>query len=197
MENVSGQIKGKMKGLFKEILLTLKSLDYQVKVKLMNTKYYQVPQSRERLIYMGVRNDLYKEPSFPIPNTKILTVGGVLREIKPIVLKPLTKKEVGYWIKLKYGEKGDKVDPNGNWFGFRKLNPNKPAPTIIKSAGNGLCHWKEQRHFASNELAILCSFPYNFKFIGTENQRVDRMGNAVMPNMMKAIALNIKENILN
>ena len=42
MENVSGQIKGNMKGRFNEILKELNSLGYKVKVKLMNTKYYQV-----------------------------------------------------------------------------------------------------------------------------------------------------------
>lgn len=55
MENVSGMIKGTMKGLFKEYMLKMKELNYEVKCKLMNAKYYNVPQSRERLIWIGIR----------------------------------------------------------------------------------------------------------------------------------------------
>src|SRR3990167_2625313 len=40
MENVQGQIKGDMKGIFKEIITSLRELNYKVKVKLMNSKYY-------------------------------------------------------------------------------------------------------------------------------------------------------------
>ena len=58
MENVTGMIKGKMKGRFIEIINTLKELNYNVKCKQMNAKYYNVPQSRERIIFIGVRKDL-------------------------------------------------------------------------------------------------------------------------------------------
>ena len=54
MENVKGMMSGKMKGRFNEIFKDLKSLNYNVKCKLMNAKYYNVAQSRERLIFIGV-----------------------------------------------------------------------------------------------------------------------------------------------
>jgi DNA (cytosine-5)-methyltransferase 1 len=59
MENVSGMVKGKFKGKFIEILKELKNTNYVVKCKKMNSKYYSVPQSRERLIFIGVRKDIY------------------------------------------------------------------------------------------------------------------------------------------
>lgn len=65
MENVSGLIKGKMKPVFVEILTTLKQCGYQVKARLLNTQYYEVPQKRKRVIFIGVRNDLDIEPTFP------------------------------------------------------------------------------------------------------------------------------------
>ena len=61
----------------------------------------------------------------------------------------------------------------------------------------GLLHWKEKRFLTIEEAKRLCSFPNDFKFIGNYRQQWARMGNAVMPNMMKAIASNIKNNILN
>ena len=58
MENVSGMVKGKMKLIFAEIMRELKASGYQVSARLMNTMYFGVPQSRERMIFIGIREDL-------------------------------------------------------------------------------------------------------------------------------------------
>jgi DNA (cytosine-5)-methyltransferase 1 len=58
MENVSGMVKGRMKLIFAETLRELKASGYRVSAKLMNAMYFGVPQSRERLIFIGVREDL-------------------------------------------------------------------------------------------------------------------------------------------
>ncbi len=50
--------KGKMKLIFVEILRELKASGYQVSARLMNAMYFGVPQSRERMIFIGVREDL-------------------------------------------------------------------------------------------------------------------------------------------
>lgn len=65
MENVSGLIKGKMKLIFVEILKELKACGYLVSARLLNAMYFNVPQSRERLIFIGVRDDLGIRPSHP------------------------------------------------------------------------------------------------------------------------------------
>jgi DNA (cytosine-5)-methyltransferase 1 len=59
MENVSGMVKGKMKLIFVEILRELKASGYKVSARLMNAMYFGVPQSRERMIFIGVRKDLW------------------------------------------------------------------------------------------------------------------------------------------
>jgi len=59
MENVSGMVKGKMKLIFVEILKELKASGYKVSARLMNAMYFGVPQSRERMIFIGVREDLW------------------------------------------------------------------------------------------------------------------------------------------
>lgn len=56
MENVPGLVKGKMKLIFAEIMRELKASDYQVRCKKLNAMYFYVPQSRERLIFIGIRN---------------------------------------------------------------------------------------------------------------------------------------------
>jgi site-specific DNA-cytosine methylase len=65
MENVSGMVKGKMKLVFREVMLALKATGYDVRCKLLNAMYFNVPQSRERLIWIGVRPDVEKPPTFP------------------------------------------------------------------------------------------------------------------------------------
>ena len=60
MENVAGMASGRMKGRFIEIMKTLKALDYRVRCRLMNSKYYGVPQSREA-------PDLHRRPEGPGP----------------------------------------------------------------------------------------------------------------------------------
>lgn len=66
-ENVSGLVKGKAKGYFKEILQALKDCGYNVKAKLLDAQWLGVPQMRQRVIFIGVRNDLGLEPAYPKP----------------------------------------------------------------------------------------------------------------------------------
>ena len=58
MENVSGMVKGKMKLIFAEIMRELKASGYKVSARLMNAMHFGVPQSRERMIFIGIREDL-------------------------------------------------------------------------------------------------------------------------------------------
>lgn len=66
-ENVSGLVKGTAKGYFLEILKALKDCGYNVKAKLLDAQWLGVPQMRQRIIFMGVRNDLGLEPAYPDP----------------------------------------------------------------------------------------------------------------------------------
>ncbi|MGB1285039.1 MAG: DNA cytosine methyltransferase [Aggregatilineales bacterium] len=74
MENVSGMVKGKMKLIFADILKELKASGYRVSARLLNAMYLGVPQSRQRMIFIGVREDLGIEPSHPKPQTRPITV---------------------------------------------------------------------------------------------------------------------------
>ena len=200
MENVTGMIKGRMKGRFLDIMNTLKLLPYRVKCKLMNSMYYGVPQSRERLIWIGIRNDLKKEPSFPMPSRKKISVREALAELPED--RSITLKELGreIWAKCRPGETYERYHPKGHWFNGRKINPYKPCPTIektvIPSGGGGLFHWIYPRCLNIAELKRLSTFPDDFKFIGKFREQWARIGNAVMPKFMEAIANHIKETVL-
>jgi DNA (cytosine-5)-methyltransferase 1 len=66
-ENVSGLVKGKAKGWFLEILRDLKASGYEVEVRLLDAQWLGVPQTRQRIIFQGVRNDLKRKPAWPAP----------------------------------------------------------------------------------------------------------------------------------
>ena len=202
MENVSGMVKGKMKGKFKEIMIALKETGYNVKCKLMNSMYYDVPQSRQRLIWIGVKNG---QPKYPGPNKKIITVKEAIKNCKKgkiyggqrcLILYPYIKigkngSSVPNYIKNKHNYRA-------KLFNLIKLHPNKPSPTLLSTKGGaaGLLHWKEKRRLYVSELKRICSFPDDFQLIGSEDHKINRLGNAVMPKFMEHIARTIKEEIL-
>jgi len=207
MENVSGMIKGTYKGKFNEILIKLKSINYNVKCKLMNAKYYNVPQSRQRLIFIGVRKDLNIIPSFPIPNKNLITSGKALKNIKnqDWELKWVNhiKDSVIYprICKMKKDECYDKYSPHGSGFTLRRINNLRPSWTITKtinhcSSSDGLIHYSENRKLTITEIKRLSSYPDNFKLKGNFEEQWARIGNSVMPKFMQAIAEHIKINIL-
>lgn len=66
-ENVSGLVKGTAKGYFLEILKALKSAGYAVEARVLDAQWLGVPQARQRLIFVGVRDDLGLRPAFPKP----------------------------------------------------------------------------------------------------------------------------------
>lgn len=82
-ENVSGLVKGVAKGYFLEILQALKDCGYNVKAKLLDAQWLGVPQMRQRVIFIGVRNDLGLEPVYPKP----LNYQYSVREAIPWIFK--------------------------------------------------------------------------------------------------------------
>lgn len=167
MENVAGMVRGKMKGKFIQIMKALKETGYDVKCTLMNSKYYEVPQMRERLIWIGVKNG---QSSFPKPNKNVLSVNDVLPHI---------------------------IEQNRGQFDKTWITAKKPCYTITKTASlifkdkDGI-----ERKPTIEELKKVSSFPDDFVFTGSFYEQWARIGNAVMPRFMYHIANHIKQNIL-
>lgn len=84
-ENVSGLVKGTAKGYFLEILGALKACGYKVSCRVLDAQWLGVPQSRQRTIFVGVRNDLNREPVHPVPLAYRYTVRDALPWITKVV----------------------------------------------------------------------------------------------------------------
>lgn len=77
-ENVSGLVKGTAKGYFIEIIKALKACGYRVTCKVLDAQWLGVPQSRQRTIFVGVREDLGLDPVHPKPLAYRYTVRDAL-----------------------------------------------------------------------------------------------------------------------
>ena len=198
MENVSGMVKGKMKLIFVEILKELKASGYEVSARLLNAMYFNVPQSRQRMIFIGVRNDLGAKPSHPNATTLPIIIKDALNNVKETKAYQFisSEKEKLLWQKCKPGQSFADHDPNGNYYTSGKLNPNVVSGTILKDHGSNSFHWAEPRKLTITELQRLTSFPDAFNFLGNYPACKERIGNCVPPLFMYAIAKHIKENIL-
>lgn len=134
MENVTGMVKGYMKQAYLEVMRTLRRCGYKAKGQVLNAMYFNVPQSRERVIVIGVREDLGIEPSHPRPQSRPITVREAWKDIKYIGERLYPRGGLRELVpKVKPQESASKYHPKGNYFGTHRLSYNKPSGTIIKN----------------------------------------------------------------
>lgn len=67
MENVKGLTQKKFEQEFKSMLDSLKEVGYTNYWKVINAKDYGIPQNRERVFVISIRNDINQEFKFPEP----------------------------------------------------------------------------------------------------------------------------------
>ena len=206
-ENVSGLVTGKAKGYFKEILAELKDCGYAVSARVLDASWLGVPQARNRLIFVGVRNDLVERygvgPVHPQPFSSQFTLLDALPDLlereewvdaetgESTALGKAVSRE---WYKTPIGGKSDK------YFQLCRPDPHRPVGTITAMIGNtgmaSVCHPTQKRKFNLRELRLLSSFPEDFQLTGTFAQRCERLGRSVPPLMMKAVADQLKTDVL-
>lgn len=193
MENVSGMVKGKMKLVFAETLRELKASGYKVSARLLNAMYFNVPQSRQRLIFIGVREDLNEAPSHPLASRRPFTA----QEAWQGVTDDGTGERVGAHTKIWQAMRS--VLPGQSQpghYSHQRLKAYAPSPTIQKA--NGLAHYhlwhpSEQRVITLVECKRLASFPDTWQFMGTVAEAWERIGNSVPPLFMRAIAQHVRK----
>lgn len=197
MENVSGMVKGKMKLVFVEILKELKASGYRVSAKLLNAMYFHVPQSRERMIFIGVRDDLGVDPTHPKAEGRPVTVGEAWQTVKQ-ELAPYLSPKLASIIPFipTWGDGGDVVN---SFFSTKRLSFAYPSRTLIKgNIGSRACyvHPSENRAITEAEAKRIASFPDDYLFLGGYKKSFERIGNSVPPLFMDAIARHIRQEIL-
>ena len=215
-ENVSGLVKGTAKGYFKRILAEMKSCGYQVSARLLDSSMLGVPQRRQRLIFVGVRNDLCQKygvrPCHPAPEGHIYTfrdaVEGVVNDEEEIksLMEEMGSIRAGEIVRQFPKDPKKKVDGPyvlgvRKFFNLIRQSYYEPASTLCQSMGNkrginGLVHPVEDRYLSIPELKRIMSVPDDFILTGTYGQKIERLGRMVPPVMMCKVAKTVQLEIL-
>lgn len=191
-ENVKGLLNFEGGKVFKMILDDFSSAGYRVCHRLFNAADFGVPQRRERVIIVGVRNDIRFDFEFPRPThskdgvdglSPWIGVGSALEDLP----SPDSPNDIPNHTYSKY-----KLNFNG-YIGHRPLDPNRPAPTVTARGDDKggvviLPHPTAHRRMTGRELAIVQGFPRGYGFSGRLSSVYRQIGNAVPPPLARAIA---------
>jgi len=205
-ENVKGILSANKGEAIKIIKKRFEDTGYKLKVYLVNFADFGVPQQRERVLFIGVRDDI--ETEFIGPEyTNLGKHRTVLEAFENIdtecVNHNFMKQLPSTTEKLKAIPEGGNFENLPKHLAvkglmsniYRKLDRNKPAYTVIASGGGGTWtyHYEEPRALTNRERARLQGFPDNYKFIGSNTEVRRQIGNAVPPVGIYAFAKRIQD----
>lgn len=195
-ENVPDMMEGRAKGFFIDAMVMLKDCGYRVKASIIDAQWLGVPQARRRLIFIGVRNDLKLDPVFPKPLRHRF---GLKEAISDLDEKVEPETDVS---RFAIGKESQRLAP-GVWSdryeGLIVSEWHRPALTITASGGKpstACALHPDRRKFSIAEVKRLCSFPDDFILTGNFTQQWERLGRAVPPRMMHAVAEVVRDKIL-
>ena len=201
---------------WREIVSAFSEHGYNLHHEVVDTADYGVPQHRERLIMVGVRDGHYE---FPLPthgpdsgtDTPLVSVLDAIKDIQD-PKEPFHDDLGGL-----YGHLLPDVPEGLNYsfftaemghpepvFAWRskfhdllyKVNPNEPCRTIKAQPGKftGPFHWKN-RHFTLPELKRLQTFPDDYHLQGSYGVQLEQIGNSVPPRLAAVIAQSVREQV--
>ncbi|MFT7251552.1 MAG: DNA (cytosine-5)-methyltransferase 1 [Flavobacterium sp.] len=218
-ENVKGLFhhdKGRTLQVIKD---TIAELGYTlIEPQVLKAMYYMVPQKRERLFLIGIRNDLVSHINnykFPSPYKRVLTlqdafnkgvlfekdipnsVGDVYNKRKKEIMEMVPQG--GYWKDLpddlQREYMGGSYHLGGGKTGLaRRLSMNSPSLTLVCAAAmkqTERCHPLETRPLTVRESARIQTFPDEWEFSGAKSQQYKQIGNAVPVNLAWAVGNSV------
>ena len=217
-ENVKGLLAHDHGRTFSIITNTIKELGYTlIPPKVLKAIRYRVPQKRERLIMIAVRNDLYNyiDFSWPSPYHKILTLkdaffkgelydsdvphseGQEYPDKKKAIMELVPMG--GDWrdlpISVQKEYMGKSFYLGGGKTGMaRRLSLDEPSLTLTCAPAQKQterCHPIETRPLTIREYARIQTFPDEWKFKGNISAQYKQIGNAVPVNLSAAIGRSI------
>ena len=219
-ENVKGLLSHDNGNTFKVIKEVFKEIGYVLltEPKVLKAMFYQVPQKRERLFFIAVRQDLFTTNlnfNWPSPYRKILTLRDVLKkgelyecDVPHAIgsVYPKRKREIlesvpagGYWrdlpddLQKEYMQKSYFLG-GGKTGMARRLSWDEPSLTLTCAPAQKQterCHPDETRPLSIREYARIQTFPDTWEFCGSMSSQYRQIGNAVPVNLAYAIGRSL------
>lgn len=214
-ENVKGLTTHDGGRTIQTMVDVFQDLGYTVEWKVLNAWDYGVAEKRQRVVIIGIRNDLKENVKFkyPEPHDYKPVLRDVLQNVPESVgaKYPEKKKKVfdlvppgGYWRDLPDDVARDYMKScyfmGGGRTGIaRRISWDEPSLTLTCSPmmkQTDRCHPDESRPFTTREYARIQSFPDEWNFSGKMNDIYKQIGNAVPVELAKEVGLSIM-NALN
>lgn len=199
-ENVRGLLRHNNGETLQAMMEVLSEIGYRAEYKILRSQYLDVPQKRERLVIIAVRNDLDLPIIYPEEKNYTISLreaigdnpkaeGQKYSEAKNSIMKLVP--EGGYWrdlpieiqkeyMKASFGQTGGKTGM------ARRLSWHEPSLTLTcvpAQKQTERCHPEETRPLNVREYARIQTFPDSWKFSGSISAQYKQIGNAVPVNL--------------
>lgn len=211
-ENVRGLVSHDEGRTLTTILNVFESLGYKVQKQILNACYYGVGQKRERIVIVGIRNELDIRFEYPKADEKWTTLRDALKDcpVSVGVQYSERKRKVlelvppgGCWVDLPEDVAKDYMGKSytsgGGRRGMaRRINWNEPCLTLTCSPSQKQterCHPDETRPFTVREYARIQSFPDDWHFCGGVGDQYKQIGNAVPVEMARRVGVQLVKAI--
>jgi DNA (cytosine-5)-methyltransferase 1 len=197
-ENVKGFYRLKNGHYFETAKKVFEEKGYRVYYQLMNAASYGVPQLRERIIMVGIRNDVKGDFVFPEATHGVEGKPDFV-PLKEVIDSVIPENEK-YYFSSRAVDGVKKAKPNMKralaqnlekpcltvTSHLAKVSLNSRDPVILVDSGKEL-----YRRFTPREVASIQSFPDEFALTGSEGDAYRQLGNAVPPVLMWHITKEI------
>ena len=217
-ENVKGLASHNNGKTLKTIRSVISELGYTlVEPQVLRAIKYKVPQKRERLIMVAIRNDLVDRVEFrwPSPYHRIMTLRDAFYKGELYATDvpesagqryPEKKRKVmelvpmgGYWKDLPENIQreymgGSYLLEGGKTGMARRLSLDEPSLTLTCAPAQKQterCHPIETRPLTVREYARIQTFPDDWVFTGNLSSQYKQIGNAVPVNLAYAVGRSI------
>lgn len=213
-ENVRGLLTHDNGKTLEAIKSVIQELGYTlIEPRVLKAIFYRVPQKRERLFLVCIRNDLVKYNNFewPEPFNKVLTVKDALK--KGVLYNSNCPKSQGQIYPERKKKILSMIPPGGCWVDLpdeiqreymqksyfmgggktgmaRRLSYDSPSLTLTCAPAQKQterCHPEDTRPLNIREYARIQTFPDEWEFLGSVSSQYKQIGNAVPVNLAHAM----------
>ena len=213
-ENVRGLLTHDSGRTYQTILNVFTECGYTIQKKVLNAWDYGNAQKRERLITLGIRNDLVGKIKieFPKPHDYKPVLRDVLQNVPESVGTQYSeyKRDIfklvppgGYWRDIPEDIAKAYMKNCWNMGGgrtgiLRRMSMDEPSLAVLTSPTQKQterCHPLEPRPFTVRENARIQSFPDDWQFCGGVGSQYKQVGNAVPVNLAFDVATEIRKGL--
>lgn len=194
-ENVKGMILGNAKGYTKMVMNRFREMGYRPQLFLINGADCGVPQRRERVFFVALRDDIKGEPLKLAPSHRWVSVEEATIDIQELTLNETNEtapapNDLKCWHKTSQGDPYSiylkKTENRISCFNNIKLNSKLPSNTLPANS-SVITHWDTCRRLTFREWKRLGSFPDDYH---AKSDKIGKymIGMSVPPRMTETVA---------